>query len=134
MGYVIEYQQKGAYDTLLSGITIEAILRYGNIETSCPAKIDTGSHVCLFERGIADYLGIEVEKGYRQRFATLAGGVVAYAHELELETLGIRMQSYIYFAESYAIRRNLLGQQGWLQFVQLGVHDYAGEIYLSPNQ
>ena len=66
-------------------------------------------------------------------FSTLGGNVTAYAHEIELETVGLRFQSYVYFAESYAVRRNLLGRRGWLQLVQLGLDDYHNELYLNPN-
>lgn len=83
---------------------------------------------CIFERGVADELEINVESGYREKFPTLGGGIYAYGHEVELETLGLRFQSYVYFAEGYEIKRNLLGRQGWLQLVKLGLEDYKSEI------
>ena len=52
-------------------------------------------------------LEIDVESGYRGKFSTLGGGIFAYAHEIELETLGLRFQSNVYFAESCAVSRNL---------------------------
>lgn len=82
---------------------------------------------------MADELKIDVENGYRQEFSTLGGGIIAYAHEIELETLGLRFQSYVYFAESYAINRNLLGRQGWLGLIIFALDDYRSELYLSPN-
>jgi len=134
MTFPIDFQKKETYPSLDVGITIRAILRYGNLQTGCAAKIDTGAQFCLFERGVADDLEIDVEGGYREKFSTLGGGVVAYAHEVELETLGLRFQSYVYFADSYAVNRSLLGRQGWLQLVKLGLDDYRSELYLSPNQ
>lgn len=133
MSFPVEYQTKSRYQSLDTGVTIEAVLRYGDLETICVAKVDTGSQVCLFGRSFADALEIEIEHGYREVFSTLTGSVVAYAHEVELETLGLRFQSYVYFAESYAIRRNLLGRQGWLQLLMLGLDDYHSEIYLRTN-
>ncbi len=133
MTFSIGFQRKENYPSLDAGITIPAILRYGNLQTECSAKIDTGSQFCLFERGVADDLEINVESGFREKFSTLGGGIVAYAHEVELETLGLRFQSYVYFAESYVVNRNLLGRQGWLQLVTLGLKDYKSELYLSPN-
>jgi hypothetical protein len=133
MAFPVEYQRRASYESFAAGITVEAILRYGSLETACEAKVDTGSQVCLFGRTFADALDIDVENGYREVFSTLAGGLVAYGHEVELETLGLCFQSYVYFAESYAVRRNLLGRQGWLQLVLLGLNDYGNELYLSPN-
>ena len=134
MTFSIEFQKKEIYDSLETGITIDAILRYGNRERICPAKVDTGSEVCLFARILADSLEIDVESGYREKFSTLGGGIFAYAHQVELETLGLRFQSNVYFAESYALTRNLLGRRGWLQLVTLGLNDYKNELYLSPNE
>jgi hypothetical protein len=36
----------------------------------------------------------------------------------------------VYFAESYSIRRSLLGRQGWLQLVLLGLDDYNSAAIL----
>ena len=134
MTFPIEFQKKETYQSLKTGITIDAILHYGNLRQLCSAKVDTGAEVCIFTRPLADFLEIDVETGFRETFSTLGGGIVAYAHEIELETLGLRFQSYVYFAESYAVNRNLPGRQGWLQLVRLGLDDYKSEIYLSPNK
>ena len=133
MPFSVEFQKRQIYDSLKTGITIDVILRYGNLEQLCPAKIDTGSEVCLFSRALADLLEIDVESGYRETFDTLSGNLTAYQHELELETLGLRFQSKVYFAESYAVRRNLLGRRGWLQLVTLGLNDYDCELYLDSR-
>jgi len=49
-----------------------------------------------------------------------------------LQTLGLEFQTFVYFAKSYEVRRNILGRQGWLQLVRLGLVDYDSELYLSP--
>jgi hypothetical protein len=132
MTFRIDFGKKETYDSTKTGITIETTLRFGNNEQTCAAKIDTGSEFCFFTRILADALEIDVESGHRENFSTLGGGIVGYAHEIELETLGLRFQSCVYFAESHAIKRNLLGRKGWLQLVMLGLNDYGSEIYLSP--
>lgn len=133
MSFQIDFQKRGTYKSLKTGITIDAVLRYGNREQLCSAKVDTGSEVCLFTRILADALEIEVESGYQENFSTLGSGITGYAHEIELETLGLRFHSYVYFAESYSVHRNLLGRQGWLQLVTLGLDDYNSTLYLNPN-
>ena len=80
-----------------TGITVNVILRYGNLEQLCPAKIDTGSDACLFSRTVADFLEIDVESGYRENFGTLTSNLVAYQHEIELKTLGLRFQTKVLF-------------------------------------
>ncbi len=133
MPFILEFQEKRTYDSLKTGITIDVILRYGNLEQICPAKIDTGAEVCIFSRTLADFLEIELESGYREVFSTLAGELIAFQHEIEFETLGLQFQTKVYFAEDYAVHRNLLGRHGFLQFVKIGLDDYASELYLSPR-
>ncbi len=133
MSFQMDFEKKVIYESIRTGITIDAVLRYGESEVVCPAKVDTGSEFCLFARTFADALDIDLKSGYRENFSTLGGGIIGYAHQIELETLGLQFQSYVYFAESYSINRSLLGRQGWLQLVKLGLDDYQSEIYLSPN-
>ena len=133
MSHRLEFQKRLKYDSSEIGITIKAILRYGASETVCTAKVDTGSEICLFEREVGEFLGIKVEKGYSQRLLTLNGSLLAYGHEIELETLDLKFQSFVYFADDYAVKRNLLGRQGWLQLIRLGLSDYDSEIYISPH-
>lgn len=134
MSYQLEFAVKHIYDSRKIGITVKAILRRGNAYAVCDAKIDTGSDFCLFGREFAEELDIEVETGYRQNLSTLAGGLAAYGHDIELETLGLTFDTFVYFAEDYAIKRNLLGRRGWLQLIKLGLDDYGSKIYISPNQ
>lgn len=63
----------------------------------------------------------------------LAGGRTAYGNFVELETLELKVDTLVYFAADYALNRNLLGRQGWLQLIKLGLDDYRSEIYISPQ-
>lgn len=132
MSFQLDFQNRSLYKSLATGITIDTVLRYGISETICLAKVDTGSDVCLFERGVAEFLEIDVESGYAKKFSTLTGDLIAYGHEIELETLGLRFQSFVYFPDSYTVRRNLLGRQGWLHLIKLGLVDHDCELYISP--
>ena len=87
--------------------------------------------MCLFQRAIGEALDIPIENGVKKRLETLTGVLTAYGHEVVLELLGLQLQTVVYFAESDEVRRNLLGRQGWLQLIRLGIVDYDSEIYLS---
>ena len=130
--YQLSFQKKEQYDSLKSGITIEVILRRADVETICSAKVDTGSDICLFEREIGEYLKIDIESGHKKRLSTLAGGLWAFGHSIELETLYLKFDTFVYFAQDYSLNRNLLGRQGWLQLISLGLNDYKSEIYVNP--
>jgi hypothetical protein len=131
MAFQLEFQSRETYRSLTTGITIEAVLQHGTLKAVCLAKVDTGSEVCLFERGVAEALEVDLKSGYRRGFSTLTGELFAYGHDVRLQTLGLQLETTVYFAESDQVKRNLLGRQGWLQLVKLGVVDYDSEIYLS---
>ncbi len=131
MAYQLSFEQHHKYASLESGITITAILRRGDIEITCDAKVDTGAQVCLFSREIGEELGINVENGAPIRLGTVAGIITAYGHEVILETLGLRFHTFVYFAEVDKLSRNLLGRTGWLQLIRLAIIDYDQEFYLS---
>jgi hypothetical protein len=133
MTYPLDFQIQHRYRTLESGIEIPAALRSGVRTALCQAKVDTGSALCLFQRELAEMLGLEVESGYRRELSTLtSGGLIAYGHSVTLHTLGVEFESFVYFAADYHLPRNLLGRDGWLQKVRLAVIDYVAELYLSP--
>ena len=131
--YQLSFQTKAEFKSLETGITIKAILRLENIEFTTRAKVDTGSEICLFKREIGEYLEIDIETGFKKKLITLAGGLTAFGHYVELETLGLKFDTMVYFAADYALQRNLPGRQGWLQLIKFGLDDYRSEIYISPN-
>ena len=97
---------------------------------NCDAKVDTGAEVCLFQRAIGEALEIPIENGVKKRLETLTGVLTAYGHEVVFEVLGLKLQTMVYFAESGEVRRNLLGRQGWLQLIKVGIVDYDSELYV----
>ncbi len=76
---------------------------------------------------------IDIETGFEKKLITLAGGLTAFGHYVELETLGLKFDTMVYFAADYALQRNLLGRQGWLGLIKIGLDDYRSEIYINPN-
>ena len=130
MPFQLSFTRREAYSSLASGINLETTLRFGGLFINCDAKVDTGAEVCLFQRAIAEALEIPIENGNRMRLETLTGVLTAYGHEVVLEVLGLRLQTVVYFAESSEVRRNLLGRQGWLQLIKLGIVDHDSELYL----
>jgi hypothetical protein len=54
-----------------------------------------------------------------------------WGHQLYLEALGIRLESYVFFAADAGMSKNVLGRRGWLDMLKVGIIDYDGELYLS---
>jgi hypothetical protein len=119
------------YDTLKTGITVSVILKFGDELIDFEAKIDTGSSFCIFERKHAERLELDVESGDETRISTATGYFLAYKHELRLSVMNIETVSTVYFAKEESFTRNVLGRQGWLDRIKLGLIDYEGKLFLS---
>jgi hypothetical protein len=119
------------YRTLKSGITVPIILFLNETAVEFEAKVDTGAENCIFERRHGETLGLQIESGREQIFSTAAGIFVAYGFELTVSVLEIETVSTVYFAKEEFFTRNVLGRQGWLDRVKLGLIDYEGKLFLS---
>ena len=127
----LEFDEVYQYDTLKTGITVVVKIHFGDEAREINAKIDTGAENCIFERKHGERLGIEIESGREQIFSTATANFTAYGHELKLIVLGIETISTVYFAKEESFTRNVLGRQGWLDRVKLGLIDYEGKLFLS---
>ena len=113
------------------GIPISVTLTYGSKTERVDAKVDPGAAVCLFSHELGLKLGITIEQGIPTWLGSLAGSIEAFGHEVTLQTGDIAFQSIVYFAKHPGLQRNLLGRQGWLRNLRLGVIDYDNLLYLS---
>ena len=129
--YTIEFSIVHDYDTMKTGITIPVTLGYNSRTVDFEAKLDTGSSHCIFERRFGENLGLEIENGELEKFGTATVGFFAYGHEISLSVLEIETYSKVYFAKEESSTRNVLGRQGWLDRVKLGLIDYEGKLLLS---
>ncbi len=127
----IFFDETYSYDTLKSGITVPVLLKLDERIVAIEAKIDTGAENCIFERRHGETLGLEIEAGDEQIFSTVTAPFVTYRHEISLNVLGVEVTSYVYFAKEESFTRNVLGRQGWLDRVKLGLIDYEGKLLLS---
>ncbi|MGI8639800.1 MAG: aspartyl protease family protein [Pyrinomonadaceae bacterium] len=127
----ISFDEIHFYNTLKVGITASVILSFGGEFADFEAKIDTGSSYCVFERKHAERLNLDVESGEEIRISTATNSFTAYGHELTLSVLGIESYAKVYFAKEESFTRNVLGRQGWLDRVKLGLIDYEGKLLLS---
>jgi len=113
------------------GVSVPVSLISGTETVKLFASVDTGAEYCLFERGFAEALLIEPEQGTRLDFETVTGTFRAWGHELTLDILGVRTHAVVYFFDNPEIKKNVLGRNGWLNRVRLGVVDHDLFVYLS---
>jgi hypothetical protein len=127
----IEFSTIHEYNTLKTGITLPVSLGYNSLTIDFEAKLDTGSTHCIFERRFGENLGLEIENGMLEKFGTATSGFFAYGHEVKILVLDIETYATVYFAKEESFNRNVLGRQGWLDRVKLGLIDYEGKLFLS---
>jgi predicted aspartyl protease len=131
MSEKLSFSQTHNYDTTKKGITVPVLLRTGADSLQLSAKLDTGSSFCIFERKHGERLGFDIESGTPTTLSTVTGKFLAYGHEVTIVVLGIEFQSTVYFAADENFTRNVLGRQGWLDRMRLGIIDYEGKLFLS---
>lgn len=119
------------YDTRTLGVDLPVLLGSDAESVELVASLDTGASYCIFERAIGERLGLAIESGLPQLIGSVRGRFLTYGHEVVVSVLGIETTATVYFAADEAFTRNVLGRQGWLDRVRLGLVDYDGRLYLS---
>ena len=107
------------------------MLKTGGNKIELLAKIDTGASVCLFEHAYGEALGLRVEDGVRETFATANSRFEAFGHEISIQVLGTETTATVYFFAERSIARNVLGRRGWLDRLRFGLVDYEQAVYLA---
>jgi hypothetical protein len=127
----LEFGQIHRYVPGADGIAMRVALKSGGEVADFIAYIDTGANSCLFERKHGEMLKLEIEAGDRRVFRSVTGEVEAFGHIVEVEVLGLKVESMVYFFGDERINKNLLGRIGWLDRIRLGLVDHDGELYLA---
>lgn len=129
--HILEFDELYFYDTLLSGVTFPALLRTHDTETEVEVKLDTGASHSFVSRIHGENLGIDIESGEPLTVGTIGNTFQCFGHDLTIQFQGIEVFSKVYFFEDAAINKSVLGRQGWLDRVKLGLIDYEGKLLLS---
>ena len=128
----LEFSHRRSYAPGVEGISVPVVLRTAGETADVLALVDTGASNCLFERENAELLNLEIETGEPKTFWTPTGRVETFGHIVELDVLGLRFESLVYFFADEHINKNLLGRTGWLDRVRFGLIDHDLELFLAP--
>jgi len=129
--FTLNFEKLALYDAGKVGISIDVRLELGGHSSEFTAKLDTGATACVFNRAYGEELELEIETGEIQRFSTTTGSFSAYGHYVTLNAAGFEFYPQVFFAEDEKFNRNVLGRNGWLDRVIIGINDYDGKLYLS---
>ena len=124
MVYRLAFRRLHHYDPSAVGIPIPVTLSAGHESLSLLANLDTGSSVCLFRKDHGEVLGLQLERGIRQRIRTATGALETFGHTVWLAVFGMQFDVVVYFAASPDITRAVLGRTGFLDRVSLALIDY----------
>jgi hypothetical protein len=91
------------------------------------AKLDTGSTHCVFSKGYADLLNVDLYSGISQRIRTVTGAFQTYGHEVTLSVFDLEWQAVVCFAESDSFAVNVVGRFGFLDRLRIALVE---ELYL----
>ena len=131
MAREIYFEIEFDYNTLETGIVLPAELKVGEETSDVRAKLDTGAAFCIFERKHGERLGLDIESGIPLKMITATGPFDTFGHTINLSVLGIETESTVYFAAEESFYLNILGRQGFLDRVRLGLIDYESKLLLS---
>ena len=96
---------------------IPVVLRFQGRKVKLFALVDSGADACLFPRGVADDLGIDVREGTRIDFTGIGGMPAAfYFHEVEILFGEHQVRTRVGFSIALNIGTGgILGQQGFFE-------------------
>jgi hypothetical protein len=134
MPFELTFSDSISYPDNEGGILLYVVLSRAGLRATAEAVVDSGGSVCLFSREIGASLGLDVEAGIPKRLDSLGGPIDSFGHEVTLETAGLTFQSIVYFAKYPNLPRNILGRQGWLRNLKLGLVDYENMLYLGKYE
>ena len=134
MSFELTFSEAIPYPDTDGGILLYVVLSRAGLRATAEAVVDSGGSVCLFSREIGMSLGLDVDVGIPKRLDSLGGPIDSFRHEVTLETAGLNFQSVVYFAKHPNLPRNILGRQGWLRNVKLGIVDYENMMYLGKYE
>lgn len=131
MAFQLSFDNLLEYDLSEEGVGLDVEIEFGGANINLHAKIDTGATYSIFERRFAQELGLNLNDGMRQLFATATGVFYGFGFRVNLKTADLEFDSMVFFAEDENFRKNVLGRIGWLDKIVLGLIDYEGKLFLS---
>jgi hypothetical protein len=132
MPHDLSFDVSYLYEESADGITLPVTLSYKDNQVRTYAKVDTGAEFCIFSLEVGENLGIDVPTGMSKSMGSLTGTLETFGHEIIIQSCGVAVQSVAYFAKYPGLPRNLLGRNGWVRKLRLGIVDYDSTIFLSP--
>jgi hypothetical protein len=129
--WVLSFTERIKYPDNSQGINLKIIIYLDRkFPVSASVKLDTGSSFCIFQRYYTEMLGLEVEVGELKTIRTATGNFSAYGHEVTLSIGDLEWNSTVFFAKDENFPVSVIGQNGFLDRLKIGLVDYEQMLYL----
>ena len=103
------YLQKGKQSFPVVDIELKA----GTKSLTVKALVDSGATFSIFRPEIAEYLGIEIEKGKLIYLEGLGGRILGYIHKMPVKIVDKTFVCKLVFSREFNVSFNLLGRDNF---------------------
>jgi len=112
-------------------------VKSGGSAVSYEVLVDSGADICIFDGGIGDILGIDVESSERQVVGGIAGqSAPYYLHDIAIEVGGWPYKIKAGFLRNVAggFNYGVVGQKGFFEFFAVKFDFQKAEIELKRKE
>ena len=109
MSWEFPYLQKGRQFFPIIDIKLMHIKNEITIKT----LVDSGASFSVFWAEIAEYLGVEIEKGTRVYLEGIGGRILGYIHTMNLKMGDFAFRCKVVFSRELTVSFNILGRDNF---------------------
>jgi hypothetical protein len=97
------------------------------------ALVDSGATYSIFRPEIADYLGIDIEKGKPIYLEKLSGRILGHIHRLRARVLDKDFYGLIIFSQELSISFNLLGRNNFFRYFRITFDELGQKVVVDTG-
>lgn len=92
---------------------IDLILKNDNNSIKTDAIVDSGAIMSIFQGNIADYIGLDIEKGQEKLFQGIGGKITGYIHSVIVQVDNVKFSCKIAFSNELTTSLNIVGRESF---------------------
>ena len=110
---------------------VDVLLKHGQKEIRVKALIDSGASFSVFRPEVAEFLGIQIEKGRKIYLTGIGGRILGYLHEVSLSIGDKLIRCKIIFSREFNVSFNLLGRDNFFHHFQITFSERAKKVIVA---
>lgn len=97
------------------------------------ALVDSGASFSVFRSEVAEYLGIEIEKGRRIYLEGVGGRILGYIHYLDIVVGKKSAKCKVVFSKEFTVSFNLLGRDNFFSPFLITFDEKGKKVVIEEN-